>query len=143
MLIQGISLMFSCLLAATIIPFSSEAILIAYASESSLGVWQALAWAVTGNVAGTVVNYAAGRWGGEWLIKKLGIKPEKLEMWHERHKKYERWLWAANWVPIIGDPITIFAGIVKPDFREFLLWVVLLRSARYLVVILFWEQFFI
>jgi len=142
MLIESIYLFFSCLLAATIIPFSSEALLVGAIELVGMDIIVAVIVATVGNVAGTIINYLIGRFGAAWLTSKFGMKEEALENWHMRFEKYDKWLWAANWMPFIGDPITVYAGIIKLNFKEFLLWIVPLRAARYIVVIYFWDSLF-
>lgn len=39
-----------------------------------------------------------------------------------------------SWVPIIGDPLTIVAGVMREPFWSFLLIVILAKSVRYLVL---------
>lgn len=129
------------MLSATILPVSSEVLFIGAIESLGMNPWQAFTIASVGNCIGCCINYAIGRFGSGWVMTKLGIKDEKLERWHARFEKYDRWLWAANWIPVVGDPITIYAGIIKLDFREFLAWVVVLRTTRYLLMILFWDFF--
>ncbi|GAB5466872.1 MAG: DedA family protein [Candidatus Kapaibacteriales bacterium] len=138
---EGVTLFFSCLLAATIVPFSSEALLIGATELGEMSSYYAYFIATAGNVTGCIINYLIGRYAGEKLSKKFGMGQKSIDKWHSRFEKYDKLLWALNWVPIIGDPITIYAGVVRLRFWEFLLWVVPLRAARYILVLLFWEKF--
>ncbi|MEP2845606.1 MAG: DedA family protein, partial [Alphaproteobacteria bacterium] len=52
---------------------------------------------------------------------------------------YQRWgYWSllASWVPIIGDPLTLAAGMMREPLWRFLLIVTLAKGGRYLVLIL-------
>lgn len=50
---------------------------------------------------------------------------------------YARWVhWSllASWVPVIGDPLTLIAGVLREPFWRFALIVTLAKGGRYLVL---------
>lgn len=121
-------------LAATILPFSSDALYIAVlaATKDPIGC---LAVGTVGNWLGSVVTYWMGwisRW--EWIEKWFKVKRETLEKQKVKIDKYGVWLALLAWVPFIGDVIAIALGFYKTrpaatmalllvgKFARFLLW---------------------
>lgn len=121
-------------LAATILPFSSDALYIAVlaATKDPIGC---LAVGTVGNWLGSVVTYWIGwigRW--EWIEKWFKVKRETLEKQKVKIDKYGVWLALLAWIPIIGDVIAIALGFYKTrpwatmflllvgKFARFLLW---------------------
>ena len=100
-------------LAATILPFSSDALYIAVlaATKDPIGC---LAVGTVGNWLGSVVTYWMGwigRW--EWIEKWFKVKRETLEKQKVKIDKYGVWLALLAWVPFIGDVIAIALGFYK------------------------------
>ena len=129
-----IGLFIAAFLAATILPLSSEVVL-STLLLNGLSPVALVAIATTGNVLGSLANYALGYWASLKVIKKwLKISEEKFVLAEQRFVKYGLFSLCFAWVPIIGDPITVIAGIL----RIRLLWFVLLVTAgkliRYIVV---------
>ncbi len=50
------------------------------------------------------------------------------------YQKYGFWSLLLSWVPIIGDPITLIAGLLKENFVRFLFIVTIAKVGRYLCV---------
>ncbi|MCH8494382.1 MAG: DedA family protein [Balneolales bacterium] len=129
----GFGLFLLSFLAATLLPFSSE---VALFTAVSLGIpaTEALLWASSGNVLACVFNYGIGylaRKKTDEKIRKSKWGLRAIEMW----EKYGVWSLLLNWAPLIGDPITIVAGLGKTNFWVFLLFVVTLRVGRYVLVL--------
>ncbi|MDC9726194.1 MAG: DedA family protein [Gammaproteobacteria bacterium] len=124
----------SALLAATVLPLSSElvlsALLIAGESPSLL-----LMIATVANVAGSVVNYLIGRWGADTILhrwfKLSSAQTDKAELHFNR---YGKWSLLFAWVPIIGDPLTLVAGMLKVNLGLFILFVTLGKASRYWLI---------
>jgi len=121
-------------LAATILPLSSEVVL-SILLVKGLSPTALVAIATVGNVLGALTNYALGYWASLEVIKKwLKISEEEFVRAEQRFLKYGLFSLCFAWVPFIGDPITVVAGIL----RIRLLWFVLLVTAgklmRYIVV---------
>lgn len=129
-----LGLFIAAFLAATILPLSSEVVL----SALLLNGWSPIALvavATLGNVLGSLTNYGLGYWASLSVIKKwLKMSEEDFIRAERRFKKYGLISLCFAWVPIVGDPITVIAGIL----RIRLLWFVLLVTAgkliRYIVV---------
>jgi membrane protein YqaA with SNARE-associated domain len=128
-------------LAATILPFSSEALLGAMA----LGPWSFAALLFTasvGNTLGAITNYALGRWAvSERLLRRLRIDPQRGERWKS---KVERWgpaMALLCWLPVIGDPIALALGVLRSPFGFTTLLMFIGKAVRYAVVLGLVRQF--
>lgn len=100
-------------LAATVVPFSSDALYIGILLTGISPV-ATLIVGTLGNWLGGVTTYFLGRlakW--EWVEKTFKVKPETLEKQHDRIKKYGVWVALLTWVPIVGDVIAIALGFYK------------------------------
>ena len=132
-----IGLFFTAFVAATILPLQSETVLTGLLLKTELQPWLLITVASIGNIAGSCVNWGLGR-----SIEKLKDKkwfpgsPEKLHQAQVYYNKYGFWSLLLAWVPLIGDPITIVAGMMRTNFLLFLLLVSLSKTGRYMV--LFW-----
>ncbi|WP_445355061.1 YqaA family protein [Microbulbifer sp. EKSA008] len=129
-----LGLFVSAFLAATILPLSSEIVMTGLLLQG-LSPWALIIVATTGNVAGSLLNYALGYWASLGVIKKwLGMSEEEFVKAEQRFKKYGVFSLFFSWVPIIGDPLTVMAGILRIRLVWFLLLVATGKCLRYLVV---------
>ena len=116
-------------MAATILPFSSEVAFIA-ALKNDMPVFNALVFASSGNVLAIIVNYYLGF----FLYEKMHTKLEKSKVGKKSLYYGHRYGYSAlvlSWLPIIGDPLTIVAGLVRLKFLYFLIIAGTLRVIRY------------
>ncbi len=122
-------------LAATILPFSSEAVLGAMA----LGPWSAIAlWSVAslGNWLGGMSSYGLGRLGGpDRIARWLGTDPAKAEVWRVRLERHGAWAAWLCWMPVIGDPIAIALGLGRTHLAATALFMFLGKAMRYAAVL--------
>lgn len=111
-------------LAATILPFSSDALYIAVLAATGNAVGCLLVGTL-GNWLGSVLTYWIG-WAGkwEWIEKWFKVKPETMEKQKARIDRYGVWLALFAWVPVIGDVLALALGFFK--VRPFLTAVLLL-----------------
>lgn len=132
----GISGLFiAAFLAATILPLSSEAVLF-YLLSQGMPATNLLVAASLGNLAGAVLNYYLGRKGHHLILQKLfRMDRQEVGRAEERFRKYGTPALLLSWVPVIGDPLTVVAGIFRVRFSSFLLLVGLGKTARYAVII--------
>ncbi len=130
-----LGLFFSAFLAATILPFSSEGLLsVLYLKGYSAALL--LLFATVGNVLGSCTNYGLGYFGGNYLVEKvLRLKPEQFKKAEQRYQKFGYWSLLFAWVPIIGDPITVVAGVLRIKFLPFLILVLAGKFTRYATII--------
>lgn len=127
-------------LAATILPFSSEVLLLLLIRQSGEWVLPFVA-ASSGNILGSVVNYFMGLYGNRFLFYKLfRMKEESVKKATDRFRAYGIYSLLFAWVPIIGDPLTVAAGAFNVRFYLFIIFVSLGKIARYaLLVFLFFS----
>jgi membrane protein YqaA with SNARE-associated domain len=128
-------LFFSAFISATLIPFGSEALLI-YDIKEGFNIVYLVLIATLGNSLGSILNYFLGLKGEEFLIRKNLLKEKSIE----KSKKYfDKYGWLCilfSWVPIIGDPLTFIAGVLKFNLKLFILLVVIAKFSRYLFIAL-------
>jgi len=129
-----LSLFVISLLSATLLPLGSEALLI-YDITQNHNI--ALLWivATTGNTIGSIINYTIGLKGKEYLEKKNKLSPKQLDKYENFFQKYGGWTLLLSWTPIIGDPLTLIAGVLRYDIRWFIIIVAIAKGVRYGVLI--------
>jgi membrane protein YqaA with SNARE-associated domain len=123
----------SALISATLFPLGSEALLI-YDIKEGYNLYLLIAVATIGNTLGSVINYFLGLKGEEYLISKNFLKEKYIIKSKYYFDKYGSISLLFSWLPIIGDPITFVAGILKYDFKKFLVLVFIAKLSRYLVI---------
>ena len=130
-----LSLFIISFLAATILPFSSELTLAGLMATSSYDNLLLLLVASLGNVLGSAVNWILGFYSRKLSKKKwFPFKDEQIEKSSKWFNKFGRWSLLFAWVPIIGDPLTLAAGLLRVKFIEFLILVTIGKVSRYLVI---------
>ncbi len=130
-----LSLFLISFLAATILPFSSELTLAGLVSTSNYDNLLLLAVASLGNVLGSVVNWILGFYSRNLSTKRwFPFKDKQIKKSSKWFNKFGRWSLLFAWVPIIGDPLTLAAGLLRVKFIEFLILVTIGKVSRYLVI---------
>lgn len=121
-------------LSATLLPMGSEALLIYDISQGYawFGLWLV---ATLGNTLGSIVNYALGYKGEKYLEHKGHLSKDKTKKWREVFDKYGGWTLLMSWIPIIGDPLTLVAGVLRYPFKSFVVLVAFAKGLRYAVLI--------
>ena len=131
-----LSLFISAFAAATILPAQSEALLAYQVSISPDAVVQLIAVATLGNVLGATFNWCLGRLTENLRAKKwFPVNEKQLQKAERFYGRYGRYSLLLSWVPIIGDPITIVAGILREPLLSFVLPVTIAKCARYVFVV--------
>ncbi len=121
-------------LAATILPLSSELVLSALL-VSGLSPTTLVLIATLGNVLGSLLNYMFGYWASLGIVKKwLKYSESEFLRAEQRFKKYGILALLFAWMPIIGDPITVVAGILRVHLIWFLILVTTGKLLRYIVI---------
>ena len=131
-----LGLFVSAFLAATIFPASSEVVLTGLAATEAYDPLWLLLVASTGNTLGSVCNWLLGRFCLRWQDRRwFPAGPERLAaatLWFNR---YGVWSLLLSWMPVVGDPITLVAGVLKVGFWKFLVLVAIAKTVRYLAVL--------
>ena len=122
-------------LAATILPFSSELSLAGLISTSNFNNSLLLIAASLGNILGSVVNWFIGFYSRNFTSKKWfpfnELQITTSSKWFE---KFGKWSLLFAWVPILGDPLTLVAGLLRVKFLDFIILVAIGKVSRYLIV---------
>jgi membrane protein YqaA with SNARE-associated domain len=122
-------------LAATILPLSSELMLAGLIATSNYDSLLLLIVASFGNVLGSVVNWILGFYARNLTTKKwFPFKDRQIESSSKWFDKFGKWSLLFTWVPIIGDPLTLAAGLLRVKFIEFLILVSIGKVSRYIIV---------
>ena len=122
-------------LAATILPFSSELTLAGLIATSDYDNLLLLTVASFGNVLGSVVNWALGSYSRNLTTKKwFPFKETQIERSSKWFRKFGKWSLLFAWVPVLGDPLTLVAGILRVKFIDFIILVAIGKVSRYLIV---------
>lgn len=125
----------SALLAATVAPMQSEAVLVALLLGGDYSVAWLLVVASCGNVLGALLNWLLGRWIERFRQRRwFPVRAHQLaraQGWYQRSGK---WSLLLCWVPIIGDPLTVVAGVMREPLPIFLVLVTVAKTGRYLLL---------
>ena len=121
-------------LSATLLPLGSEALLLYNISQNHVVL---LLWivATVGNTLGAMLNYWLGLKGEAYLERKGHLSTVKMNKARGMFDKYGGWTLLLSWVPIIGDPLTFIAGVLRYDFKMFVMVVFFAKGLRYAVII--------
>jgi len=132
---EYISIFFLSFLAATIIPFSSEVGLISYMALGKFNNELLLIFVSFGNILGSCVNYILGLYIIKFQTKSwFPFKDNqilKATNWFDRFGVYSLFF---AFLPIVGDPLTLIAGIFRVSFIKFIILVSLGKILRYLLI---------
>lgn len=125
----------SAFLAATLLPAQSELGLAYLIQQNQLSVTLLIAVASFGNVLGAMVNWGLGRFAigfqEKWWFPVSSTQLGKASDWYQR---FGKWSLLLSWAPLIGDPITLVAGLLRTPFWTSLLLITIAKVARYLII---------
>lgn len=123
------------LIAATILPAQSEAGLVALILSGQYSTLLLVVVASLGNILGSLVNWLLGigieRFRHKRWFPVGEVALNRAQRWYRR---YGKWSLLASWLPIVGDPITVVAGVMREPLPVFLLLVTIAKTARYAVL---------
>ncbi|WP_431480986.1 YqaA family protein [Pseudomonas thivervalensis] len=123
--------------AATLLPLQSEALLVGLLLSERHATWLLLGVATLGNVLGSLVNWWLGTRLEHFKDRRwFPVSPAHLDKARVQYQRFGRWSLLLSWLPIIGDPLTLVAGVMGEPWRRFLLIVTLAKGLRYGVLAL-------
>lgn len=129
-----LGLFLASFLSATVVPFSSEAVLAAMIVGGA-NPWVAIAVATAGNWLGGLSSYGIGYLGKwEWMEKYLGIDKQKVEGWKPKIDRYGSFFAVLSFLPIIGDVISVALGYFRARFWLTAFWMLVGKFGRYLSI---------
>lgn len=122
----------SALLSSTLFPGGSEALLL-YRLHQGADPLASVLTATAGNVLGSLITYAMGRFGRQAMRRneKAERQVARAERWFARFGRPSLLL---AWLPVVGDPLCLVAGVLRVGVGSFLLLVTLGKLARYAVL---------
>jgi membrane protein YqaA with SNARE-associated domain len=123
--------------AATLFPASSEALLLTLQLQGHAPIGLFLA-ATSGNTLGSCVNWYLGRRLVEFQHKRWFLfSAAAMAKAQAQFQRFGTPSLLLAWLPLIGDPLTLIAGVLKVPFRLFLLLVLLGKAMRYALLLWF------
>ena len=95
-----------------------------------------LIFASIGNIMGSITNWYLGKKISLFQNRKwFPVSPDQLERSRKYFQKYGLWSLLLAWVPIIGDPLTLLAGVLKVRFGIFFVVVSISKISRYVFIL--------
>lgn len=127
-------LFISSFLAATVIPFSSEAALSGWILAGG-GVVAGIISCTLGNFLGGMSTYFLGYMGKwQWLSRYFGVKEEKAFRFQNAVGRYGAPIALLCWLPIIGEPVAIALGFFRASWIKVSIYMLVGKLARYVVL---------
>ncbi len=111
--------------AATLLPLSSELVLLGFLKFHPNAAVNAIALATLGNTLGGMTSYAIGR---------LVPQPRKLGQL-DRVRRFGAPILALAWLPVVGDALCVAAGWLRLNWVAVTIFQALGRLARYAAVV--------
>ena len=137
-LISYLKLFIISLLAATILPLSSEIVLTTMLLTNLFEKNILLVIASSGNILGSIFNWYLGKKIMIFQDRKwFPVSPEQLNKSQKYFQKYGLWSLLLAWVPVIGDPLTLLAGVLRVRFSIFFILVSISKISRYVFILYF------
>ena len=129
-------LFFSALISSTLFPGGSEVLLL-YRLNAGGNAIALVTIATLGNVLGSLITYGMGRLGNEALHQRwLRISPSQIERAEHWFGRFGQASLLLAWLPIVGDPICLAAGLLRSPLWIFLLLVSIGKLTRYAILAL-------
>ena len=121
-------------LASTLVPLGSEWLVVALVVAGFTPSAVVLV-ATVGNVLGAATSYWIGLCGSTFLATRiLRMDEQALRLAEARFARYGSWGLLLSWLPVVGDPLCLVAGMLRVPLLRFFLLVLAGKAARYAVV---------
>jgi membrane protein YqaA with SNARE-associated domain len=128
-------LFLAALIAGSILPLQSEAVLATLLLTTDHSPILLVLVASAGNTLGAVINWLLGRGIERFRDRRwFPASPATLQRAQAHYQRYGKWTLLLSWVPVIGDPLTVIAGVMREPLGMFILLVAIAKTARYVVV---------
>lgn len=128
-------LFLSAFIAATFFPAQSEIVFAALYRTGDYASLLLVMVASLGNVLGSMVNYAIGRGVEHYRARRwFPVSEQTLTKAQGWYARYGRWSLLLSWVPVIGDPLTLAAGVMREKIWVFTALVTVAKTGRYIAL---------
>ena len=129
-----LGLFLAAMLAASVLPFPVEAVvpLLVANGHSTAGIVVA---GTLGGYVGSLINYALAAWGGLWWRERHSDRTARLD---RMHTWFDRWgapVLVLAWLPIVGELLTLVAGLARVRLGVFSFWTIIGRALRMLALV--------
>lgn len=130
-------------LAATLLPVQSELLLATLLVKSGIAPALLILVASIGNILGSCVNWWLGTRIEKFKDRKwFPASPDALSRAQSFYHRHGRWSLLLAWLPVLGDPITVMAGVMRERLKVFILLVGISKILRYCLIYLATLQYF-
>lgn len=128
-------------LSATIIPFSSDVVVMGMVALK-YHPWLVFIIAAIGNTLGGMTNYYIGKAGKtKWIEKYLKIPEKKIKKAEFYINKYGIFTALFTWLPGFGDALALVLGLFRVNVYLVSIFMFIGKASRYIVIIFFAEWF--
>ena len=128
-------LFMAAFLAATILPMQSEALLVGLLMTGDYAPIALLVVASCGNVLGAVCNWWLGRCIEQFRHRSwFPVSEHRLDQAQQWYQRIGKWSLLFSWMPVIGDPLTVVAGVMREPLLIFVLIAGSAKIFRYLAL---------
>ncbi len=128
------TLFFSALISSTLFPGGSEALLL-YRLDAGASQPLILVFIATfGNVLGSFITYGMGRLGIRLNHRWFQVSDKKLAKAEAHFERFGKAALLFAWLPVIGDPLCLVAGVLRYPVVWFIILVTLGKLSRYTIL---------
>jgi membrane protein YqaA with SNARE-associated domain len=120
----------SALLSSTLFPGGSEALLL-YRLHQGADPLASVLTATAGNVLGSLATYGMGRFGRKAVQRRSERTDQHIARAERWFNRFGRPSLLLAWLPVVGDPLCLVAGVLRVSVISFLILVMLGKLARY------------
>jgi membrane protein YqaA with SNARE-associated domain len=129
-------LFLSAFLAATVLPVSSEAVLVGLLATRTGDPLALFLVATAGNTLGSVANWLLGRGIARFRERPwFPVSPQRYEAASRQFARYGVWSLLFAWLPVVGDALTLVAGALRVRLLPFVVLVAIGKAARYAMIL--------
>ncbi|MBO7609790.1 MAG: DedA family protein [Muribaculaceae bacterium] len=131
-----LGLLVGSFIAGSVVPLSSEAIVVACVGPFHMNPWFCLLAATIGNVSGGMTCYWLGTKGNlEWIERYAHVKKEKLERAERFIQGRGACMGFFAFIPILGTAITVALGYMRAGWLPVMVSMIIGKVLRYAAII--------
>jgi membrane protein YqaA with SNARE-associated domain len=135
-----VSLFVLSFLASTVVPLGSEWLLVMLLLQGHSAL-STVTVATLGNTLGACTTYLVGIFGSTFLTHRvLRLSDPELDRSRSIYQRFGIWSLLFTWIPVIGDPLCLLAGVMRTSLPQFLVLVPIGKACRYVVLALITRQ---